>query len=93
MVKELLDRVVRFWAAQGVGHDVPATGEEIADWEARYGRPMPRALREWFTTVNGMGEEGGGIDDDLLISFYPLGLFRSLPEDSPALAVALDAES
>ena len=92
-MNELFERVAAFWAAQDLGHAAPATDDEIAAWEARHGRAMPRALRAWFTTVNGMGDEGGGIDNDLLLSFYPLPLFVPLPEDAPSFADAPDAAS
>lgn len=93
VVKELLERVAQFWAGQGLVPEAPATEADIAAWEARFGLALPRELRTWFTTLNGMGDEGGAFDDDLLITFYPFQLFVTLPEDAPSFAVAEDAAS
>jgi len=93
VMKELIGRVARFWAEQGLVPEAPATEADLAVWEARHGRTMPRQLRAWFTTLNGISDEGGAFDDDLLISFYPLPLFVSLPEDAPSFAEAEDAAS
>jgi TonB family protein len=93
VVKELIERVAQFWAGQGLVPEAPATDADIAAWEARRGLAMPRELRAWFTTLNGMGDEGGAFDDELLITFYPLQLFVPLPEDAPSFAEAEDAAS
>jgi TonB family protein len=93
MVRELIDRVARFWTGQGLVPEAPATEADIAAWEARRGLAMPRELRAWFTTLNGLGDEGGAFDDELMITFYPLQLFLSLPEDAPSFAEAPDAAS
>ncbi|HSU15164.1 TonB family protein [Longimicrobium sp.] len=89
-MRELLQRVAQFWADQDVVAGAPASPDDIAAWEARYGVPMPGELREWFTTLNGM-EDGNGLDNEMMLSFYPLSLFCRLPEDAPTFADAPDA--
>jgi len=42
----------------------PATDAEIAQLESDLGRPIPAALRRYFTAVNGHGRFGWGIDDE-----------------------------
>ena len=87
---ELLERLRDHWAAQGVGPGVPASPEDIAERERRYGIRLPPDLRAYFRELNGMARhEDMNLEwDEDLIRFYPIEELRPLSEEWPETTVA-----
>ena len=76
----LLRQVAAAWRAEDHPHAAPATEQEIASFEARYGVRLPEDLRAYFTSLNGgdLGHEGSM--DHEMISFWRLDQVRTQAE-------------
>ena len=74
----LIERLKSRWSQCNIRHRLGVSREEIQLFEARYQVCMPLDMREFFTTVDGMGENE--MDDDCF-SFHRLCDVKSVPEE------------
>src|SRR5262245_38744480 len=91
-IKRLLGEVERRWTSCNVRHGVPASAEQIAEFEARYGVRLPADACAYFRTLNGAEHGRGGPWDDELISFWNLDDVRPLREECSE-SLGVDADS
>ncbi|MGQ0634632.1 MAG: SMI1/KNR4 family protein [Planctomycetaceae bacterium] len=77
----LLSRLMAKWKSHGIECPAGISPADIAAFEQRHFVVLPADMREYFLTVNGMGERGA-CDNDLF-SFWPLQSLISIAEDLP----------
>jgi hypothetical protein len=82
---DLLERLRRYWAEQGLDTGAPQSESELTNREQHYGVVFPSDVRAYFEALNGMARhlEFHKEWDSELIRFFPLDEFRPLDEQWP----------
>ena len=80
----LLTRLAEHWRTHGAEPGAGAPEAEIAAFEARHGVRLPRELREYFATLNGLAHGRDDMTDE------PIGFWRVV-EVAPIAQEAPDA--
>lgn len=74
-----LKALIQHWTAHGIRCPPGASDVQIARFESHYAVHLPRDLRQYFLTVNGMGQKGT-CDNDFY-SFWELGDVKTVAEE------------
>ena len=79
---DVLFRLANHWRAHGAAPGSGASGAEIGAFEVRHGIRLPRELREYFATLNGL-EHGRDDMDNETIGFWRLAEVALIAEEAP----------
>ena len=79
---DLLIRLADHWRAHGAAPGSGAPEAEIATFETRHGLRLPRELREYFATLNGL-EHGRDDMTNETIGFWPLAEVAPVAAEAP----------
>jgi hypothetical protein len=83
-------RLKEYWLSQGLAVNPGVSQEELTAFEHKYKVLLPRDLRDYFLTVDGMAQ---GVTDNALIRFWSLKEVKPVPEEAPAYSDPLYIEN
>jgi hypothetical protein len=79
---ELLFRLANHWRTHGAAPGSGAPEAEIVAFEVRHGVRLPRELRAYFATLNGMAHGRNDMDNET-IGFWRLAEVAPIAEEAP----------
>ena len=87
-VQALIAKMIERWQSQSIPISPGVNQSELAVFESRYGVRLPADMREFFTTINGMGDF---FDEEYFFRFWPLDQMRSVDEYQADIIAAVPA--
>jgi len=84
-----VEQLVTHWKAQGLPLASGASEAEISSFESRYQLVLPRDLRSYFGSVNGLVQRGGVDTDREGFAFWPLERVQPVPKVCAQFQVAV----
>ena len=83
---EVLIRQANHWRTHGAAPGSGVHETEIAAFEVRHGVRLPRELREYFATLNGLAHGRDDMDNET-IGFWRLAQVASIVEEAPGAGI------
>jgi SMI1 / KNR4 family (SUKH-1) len=83
-LQPLLQQMIARWQTEDIPNCPGVNSKKIAEFESRNGVKLPQDMREYFSTINGMGDH---YDEDFF-RFWPLEEIKSTAEYVPELIEA-----
>lgn len=82
-LQPLLQRMIDGWRHEHIPVQPGANAATISDFESKHKVKMPGDMKEFFSTVNGMGSE---YDEEGFFRFWPIEEVKQVKEYSPEVA-------
>jgi hypothetical protein len=84
-LQSLLQQTLERWRAEDIPIPLGVDDTKFEQFESHYRVTLPGDMREYFATVNGMGDH---YDEEFFFRFWPIEQVRLVKEHSPKVAKA-----